>query len=106
MLRFLPWYYRADADIHQEIHSGDTCNRNKYAARNIFLRICNLPAKVTNIIVAKITVNCFHTSLAKCYPECGFKKISSGSRNKMQIHLFMCEATENNPTYRDQYTSP
>src|SRR5579885_679034 len=60
ILRLAPRHDAQNAQLKGEIQRGDSGNREENAARNVPLRILNLSAQMTNVVVAPIAVNRAH----------------------------------------------
>src|SRR5207245_1709476 len=57
MLLLLTWQTTEYARLHNEIEHSNSRNRNENAAWNVFLRLANLAAEVTDVVIAPVGVN-------------------------------------------------
>src|SRR5262249_3450495 len=62
---FLPRDYTQNADIHQNVDSGNRRNRNQNCTWNIFLRLLYLTSKEADVVVAPIIVSSYQHCCAE-----------------------------------------
>src|SRR5580704_15454693 len=97
VLRFAPGNNSQKAGLQSQIDGGDSENRKKDAAGNIFFRIANLSAQVANVVVAPIAVDGVDHGRAKAGEPQRGKMERAGRKIEGEARTKVPKAAPNQP---------